>query len=105
MFILQPITPHLAEEVLQRTNRQTGGVTASNVTWDDEVRTASLNTPCADSFQAQTWRNESVRTEMQPLLAIRHQVMQLLEEARTAKYVKRLVEPLYELTILDGCLD
>jgi hypothetical protein len=37
---------------------------------------------------------------MQPLLAIRHQVMQLLEEARTAKYVKPINEPFYELTSL-----
>lgn len=38
MFILQPIMPHLAEEVLSRTHKQIGGVAASNVTWDDEVR-------------------------------------------------------------------
>lgn len=29
---------------------------------------------------------------MQPILAIRHQVMQLLEEARTAKYVSHIPE-------------
>jgi hypothetical protein len=32
-----------------------------------------------------------VRQEMQPLLAIRQQVMQLLEEARTAKYVSAVL--------------
>lgn len=42
MFILQPIMPHLVEEVLSRTHKHVGGVTASNVTWDDEVRPLSV---------------------------------------------------------------
>lgn len=91
MYVLSPIMPHLAEEVLHRTQRKTAEMTATTFKWDNKVRLPSIMPVSFADFcrppKAQNWRNEQVRQEMQPLLAIRQQVMQLLEEARTAKYV------------------
>ncbi|KAJ9117593.1 hypothetical protein QFC22_004443 [Naganishia vaughanmartiniae] len=70
MHVLAPITPHLAEEVLHRTQQKSLEMKASTFIWKEED---------------QTWRDERAVRQMKPLLAVRQQVMQLLEEARTAK--------------------
>ncbi|KAJ9119442.1 hypothetical protein QFC24_005675 [Naganishia onofrii] len=72
MHVLAPITPHLAEEVLHRTQYKSLEINASTFIWKEDD---------------QTWRDERAVQEMQPLLAVRQQVMQLLEEARTTKLV------------------
>ncbi|KAI5452982.1 isoleucine-tRNA ligase [Naganishia albida] len=77
MYVLSPIMPHLAEEVLHRTQHKSREMTATTFKWDEE---------------AQNWKDKQVKQEMQPLLAIRQQVMQLLEEARTAKTLRSAAE-------------
>lgn len=75
--VLSPILPHLSEEVSEQITGDTSVSSAEYPLWKDD---------------ATNWVNKQVGDDMKPLLALRQNVMQLVEQGRASQYLKSAPE-------------